>query len=104
MLRSKKLFVLLLVAGLLCSTVLWAGGGKEAKAVKIGALVPLTGALSEFGQGFRLAGDLAAEKGSQESVIATDIIEYIGKAYRILQNPVKQNGNFGKPGMYDLFN
>ena len=62
MLRSKKLFVLLLVAGLLCSSVLWAGGGKEAKAVKIGALVPLTGALSEFGQGFRLAGDLAAEQ------------------------------------------
>lgn len=28
--------------------------------VKIGALVPLTGALSEFGEGFRRAGDLAA--------------------------------------------
>lgn len=62
MLRSKKLVVLLLVAGLLCSAVLWAGGDKEAKPVKIGALVPLTGALSEFGQGFRLAGDLAAEQ------------------------------------------
>lgn len=33
-----------------------------------------------------LAGDLVAEKGSQESVIATDIIENIGQAYRILQN------------------
>ncbi len=62
MLRTKKLFLLLLVVGLLCSSVLWAGGTKEAKAVKIGALVPLTGALSEFGQGFRLAGDLAAEQ------------------------------------------
>ena len=33
-----------------------------------------------------LAGDLAAEKGSEESVIASDIIENIGQAYRILQN------------------
>jgi ABC-type branched-subunit amino acid transport system substrate-binding protein len=62
MLRTKKLLLLLLVVGLVCSTVLWAGGRSEAKAVKIGALVPLTGALSEFGQGFRLAGDLAAEQ------------------------------------------
>jgi ABC-type branched-subunit amino acid transport system substrate-binding protein len=62
MLRTKKLFLLVLVVGLLCSSVLWAGGSKEAKAVKIGCLVPLTGALSEFGQGFRLAGDLAAEQ------------------------------------------
>jgi branched-chain amino acid transport system substrate-binding protein len=60
MLRRKKLFLLLIVAGLLCSSILWAGGKSEAKPVKIGALVPLTGALSEFGQGFRLAGDLAA--------------------------------------------
>jgi branched-chain amino acid transport system substrate-binding protein len=62
MLRTKKLLLLLLVVGLLCSSILWAGGRTEAKAVKIGALVPLTGALSEFGQGFRLAGDLAVEQ------------------------------------------
>jgi ABC-type branched-subunit amino acid transport system substrate-binding protein len=30
--------------------------------VKIGALLPLTGALAEFGSGFRLSGDLAAEQ------------------------------------------
>ena len=62
MLRMKKLFLFVLVVGLLCSSLVWAGGTKEGKAVKIGALVPLTGALSEFGQGFRLAGDLAAEQ------------------------------------------
>jgi NAD(P)H-hydrate epimerase len=33
-----------------------------------------------------LAGDLATEKESQESVIATDIIENIGQAYRILHH------------------
>jgi ABC-type branched-subunit amino acid transport system substrate-binding protein len=62
MLRSKKLFLLLIVVGLLISSILWAGGKTDGKAVKIGALVPLTGALSEFGQGFRLAGDLASEQ------------------------------------------
>jgi branched-chain amino acid transport system substrate-binding protein len=61
MLRTKKLFLLLLVVGLLCSSLLWAGGKQEGP-VKIGALVPLTGALSEFGKGFRLSGDLAAEQ------------------------------------------
>jgi len=58
----KKLFLLALVVGLLCSSVLWAGGSKEAKAVKIGALLPLTGGLAEYGKGFRLSGDLAAEQ------------------------------------------
>ena len=62
MLRMKKLFLLLLVVGLLCSSLVWAGATKEAKAVKIGALLPLTGALAEFGKGFRLSGDLAAEQ------------------------------------------
>ena len=55
MLRSKKLLLLALVMVFLCSSLLWAGGTGEAKPAKIGALVPLTGALSEFGQGFRLA-------------------------------------------------
>ncbi len=32
------------------------------KPVKIGALIPLTGALSEFGEGFRKAGDLAVKQ------------------------------------------
>ena len=36
-----------------------------------------------------LAGDMDAEKESEESVIATDIIENIGQAYRILQNQVE---------------
>jgi len=62
MLRSRKLLLLALGMVFLCSSMLWAGGTGEAKPVKIGALVPLTGALSEFGQGFRLAGDLAAEQ------------------------------------------
>jgi len=62
MLRSKKIVLLLLVAGLLFSSVLWAGGRTEAKPIKIGALLPLTGALAEFGSAFRLSGDLAAEQ------------------------------------------
>jgi branched-chain amino acid transport system substrate-binding protein len=62
MLRTKKLLLLVLVAGLLFSSLIWAGGRSEAKAVKIGALLPLTGALAEFGSGFRLSGDLAAEQ------------------------------------------
>jgi len=62
MLRMKKLFLLLLVVGVLCSTLVWAGGAKEGKPVKIGALLPLTGALAEFGGGFRLSGDMAAEQ------------------------------------------
>jgi branched-chain amino acid transport system substrate-binding protein len=63
MFRSKKLVWLLLVVFVLTSgSLLWAGGTKEGGAVKIGALVPLTGPLSVFGQGFRKAGDLAAEQ------------------------------------------
>ena len=62
MFRSKKTVLLLLAILVLTSGLLWAGGAKEARAVKIGALVPLTGPLSEFGQGFRKAGDLAVEQ------------------------------------------
>jgi ABC-type branched-subunit amino acid transport system substrate-binding protein len=55
---NKKLLSLLLV--LLCAvSMIWASGAKE---VKLGSLVPLTGALSEFGEGFRKAGDLAVEQ------------------------------------------
>ena len=61
--KSKKLVSLLLAVFLLVGgSLLWAGGAKEAQVVRIGALVPLTGALSEFGQGFRKAGDLAVEQ------------------------------------------
>jgi len=62
MFRSKKTVLLLLAILVLTSGLLWAGGAKEARGVRIGALVPLTGPLSEFGQGFRKAGDLAAEQ------------------------------------------
>lgn len=61
--KAKRLFLLLLAAVLIVSGLsVWSEGKKEAGAVKIGALVPLTGALSEFGGGFRKAGDLAAEQ------------------------------------------
>jgi branched-chain amino acid transport system substrate-binding protein len=57
----KKLNLLMMVMVVL-SLVLAACGPPAAKpAPKVGALVPLTGALSEFGEGFRLAGDLAAK-------------------------------------------
>jgi branched-chain amino acid transport system substrate-binding protein len=62
MLKTKKLLLLVLVACVALSSLAWAGATKEAKPVKIGALLPLTGALSEYGAGFRKAGDLAAEQ------------------------------------------
>ncbi len=58
----KRTFIIVLAIVLAFSVVLMSCKQEEAKAVKIGALVPLTGALSEFGKGFRLAGDLAAEQ------------------------------------------
>ncbi|MBN1356660.1 ABC transporter substrate-binding protein [bacterium] len=65
----KRGFVLYL-AGLWILGLLAAGCTRTEKAkepmkkgrVKIGALVPLTGALSEFGQGFRKTGDLAVRQ------------------------------------------
>ncbi|MEW5816873.1 MAG: ABC transporter substrate-binding protein [Spirochaetota bacterium] len=62
--RFKKLLCLLLVVSFICTgSLLWAGGAKEgAKPVKIGALIPLTGALSEFGKGFRDAGDMVVKQ------------------------------------------
>ncbi len=59
MLKRKKLFVFVLIVILVCSaSLIWAGGAKEKPAVKIGALIPLTGALAEFGEGYREAGDM----------------------------------------------
>jgi ABC-type branched-subunit amino acid transport system substrate-binding protein len=57
----KKMFSLLTIVMLL-SVALTACGPTEKQPVKLGALVPLTGALSEFGASFRQAGDLAAKQ------------------------------------------
>ncbi len=71
--KSKRSrFSLILVFALFGSaSLLWAGGAREKEgeeevlgvgtraAVRMGALVPLTGALAEFGQAFRRAGELA---------------------------------------------
>jgi branched-chain amino acid transport system substrate-binding protein len=64
MLKGKKLLWLVLIVCLVSSvSLVWAGGGQEAAGpVKIGGLVPLTGALSEFGGGFRKAGDLIVKQ------------------------------------------
>ena len=63
MLKKNKLLLLVLVAAMLLpASIIWAGGAKEEAPVKLGGLVPLTGALSEFGEGFRKAGDLAVEQ------------------------------------------
>ena len=47
---------------LLAVSLVLAGCGPKAARIKIGALVPLTGPLAEFGEGFRKAGDLAAKQ------------------------------------------
>ncbi len=62
--KRKKLFVFVLLVILVCSfSLIWTGCKKKEKPpVKIGALLPLTGALSEFGGGFRKAGDLAEKQ------------------------------------------
>ncbi len=64
MLKGKKLLWLVLIVCLVSSvSLVWAGGGQEGEGpVKIGGLVPLTGALSEFGGGFRKAGDLIVKQ------------------------------------------
>jgi len=65
-LTGKRIVLIVLVIGMLFSaSQLWSGGKKEAATVapvKFGGLVPLTGALSEFGEGFRKAGDLAVKQ------------------------------------------
>ena len=63
MLKKNRLLLLLLVAAMLLpASMIWSAGAKEGAPVKLGGLVPLTGALSEFGEGFRKAGDLAVEQ------------------------------------------
>jgi len=62
MLRSKKLLLVIVAMVFLLSSFAWAGGGTEEKPVKIGALIPLTGPLAEFGKAFRLSTDMAAEQ------------------------------------------
>ena len=54
--RALVMFSLVLIASMLLG-----GCARKAK-VKMGALVPLTGPLAEFGEGFRKAGDLAAKQ------------------------------------------
>ncbi|RKX81758.1 MAG: amino acid ABC transporter substrate-binding protein, partial [Spirochaetes bacterium] len=63
MVKKAKIMVFLLVLVMIIpASMLWAGGKKEAGPIKLGGLVPLTGALSEFGTGFRKAGDMAVEQ------------------------------------------
>jgi branched-chain amino acid transport system substrate-binding protein len=58
----KRTLIIVLAIVLAFSVVLMSCKKEEAKPVKIGALLPLTGPLAEFGKGFRLAGDLAADQ------------------------------------------
>jgi len=59
----KRTLIIVLAIVLAFSVVLMScKKEEEAKPVKIGALIPLTGPLAEFGKGFRLAGDLVAEQ------------------------------------------
>jgi branched-chain amino acid transport system substrate-binding protein len=66
MLKGRKILSLLLVVCLIVSSSFFFFGcakKEEAKGpVKIGGLIPLTGALSEFGGGFRKAGDLIVKQ------------------------------------------
>jgi branched-chain amino acid transport system substrate-binding protein len=58
----KRTLIIVLVIVLAFSVVLMSCKKEEAKPIKIGALIPLTGPLAEFGKGFRLAGDLASDQ------------------------------------------
>jgi ABC-type branched-subunit amino acid transport system substrate-binding protein len=58
----KRTLIIVLAVVLAFSVILMSCKKDEAQPVKIGALIPLTGPLAEFGKGFRLAGDLAAEQ------------------------------------------
>lgn len=58
----KRTLIIVLAVVLAFSVVLMSCKKEEAKPVKIGALIPLTGPLAEFGKAFRLATDLAAEQ------------------------------------------
>ncbi|GAG37108.1 unnamed protein product, partial [marine sediment metagenome] len=64
---KKPLVIAIIAAVVVVAVVLilvfTIGGGKAKVAVpKVGALLPLTGSLAEFGAGFVLAGDLAVEQ------------------------------------------
>jgi ABC-type branched-subunit amino acid transport system substrate-binding protein len=59
--KKKRILSMVTIVSLSLLAAACKPGVTEQKAVKLGALVPLTGALSEFGQAFRKAGDLAAK-------------------------------------------
>jgi ABC-type branched-subunit amino acid transport system substrate-binding protein len=52
----------LVILFIFSATAVWATATAEKGPTKIGCLVPLTGPLAEFGEGFRKAGDLAAKQ------------------------------------------
>jgi ABC-type branched-subunit amino acid transport system substrate-binding protein len=60
--KSKLLWVFVIPILVFSVSLAWAAEKKARAKVKIGAIIPLTGALSEFGQGFRKAGDLAVKQ------------------------------------------
>lgn len=66
--KRKKLFIFALIVILICSfSFIWTGCAKKEKPpVKIGCLLPLTGALAEFGAGFQ-KGAVMAEKQFEEA-------------------------------------
>ena len=57
--RTKILSLVLILSIVFSVAAVWSSGTGEAK---FGALVPLTGPLAEFGEGFRKAGDLAVQQ------------------------------------------
>jgi ABC-type branched-subunit amino acid transport system substrate-binding protein len=69
----KKLNLLAAVVIVLSLILAGCGGPAGPTEVKMGALVPLTGALSEFGEGFRKAGDLAVAQ-LEEAGVAIDFV------------------------------
>ena len=56
--KKRILALALIVAFAFGATSAWAGAEGEQR-IKVGGLIPLTGPLSEYGEGFRKAGDLA---------------------------------------------
>ena len=60
--KTKILWFGLIVCLVFSPLLIGAGGAPKEKVVKLGGLLPLTGALSEFGEGFRKAGDLAVKQ------------------------------------------
>jgi ABC-type branched-subunit amino acid transport system substrate-binding protein len=60
--KTKFLWVFVVLVLVMSVSFAWAAEKKARAKVKIGAIIPLTGALSEFGQGFRKAGDLVVKQ------------------------------------------